>query len=339
MTSKLETAAIPQASSAPQRSDARGAASALDPFTLADLILVGYLLAMSVLVWRAVPGPTQAACARELFVHVAVLVVGCLAARSGDLSPRISAVVYRIVLAGVLVQNYLMLRDLLPVVRHDSVDASLLALDLRLFGVEPSLWLERFNRPPIVEWFAFFYFSYFWLALAYYLTVVWLSRAGRATEEFAIGTLLVFCIGQLGYVAVPGWGPVRFLADSFGSPVHGGFFWGLVTGAVHAGGALKDIFPSLHTAVPTWFTCFAVTQARRDPRWRWPALVTGFFAVNIIVSTMLLRWHYAIDVCAGLALALTVGVLTPRIARAERAFRARAGLRRSWSFSEVPWPR
>jgi membrane-associated phospholipid phosphatase len=311
------------------RTSARALAAA---FTLADVIMFAYLVAMSALVWRASPGPAREPCAHELYLHVALLIVGCLGARSADLPPRVSAVFYRIVLAGLLLHNYLMLRDLLPLVRPDSMDSSLLAADVRLFGGEPSLWLERYNRRPIVEWFAFFYFSYFCLALTYFVAVVCLSRASRATAEFAIGTLLVFCIGQLGYIAVPGWGPIRFLADRFASPIHGGFFWALVTQTVRAGSALKDIFPSLHTAVPTWFTCFAVIQARRDPRWRWPAVITGFFAANIIVSTMLLRWHYAIDVCAGLALALTVGALTPRIARAEEAFRARAGLQGSWSF-------
>ena len=130
--------------------------------------------------------------------------------------------------AGDLVADYLMLRDLLPAVRPDSVDEFLWRLDERLFGLEPSLWLERLNQRPIVEWFSFFYYSYFFIAFTYMLVVIWLIRPGRLTSEFAPGTLIVFCVGQLGYLAVPGYGPSLYLESQFQGPVDGGFFWGCV---------------------------------------------------------------------------------------------------------------
>jgi hypothetical protein len=108
-----------------------------------------------------------------------------------------------------------MLRNVLPLLRPDAVDDNLLALDIRIFGFEPALWLERWNRPTIVEWFAFFYFSYFFICAAYLLVVVWASKLGRATGEFAMGTLIVFCFGELGYIAVPAYGPIRHLASSY----------------------------------------------------------------------------------------------------------------------------
>ena len=52
--------------------------------------------------------------------------------------------------------------------------------------------------------------------------VVWLSRAGRPTAEFAIGTAIVFCVGQLGYTAVPGYGPIKYLEGSFQASRTGG---------------------------------------------------------------------------------------------------------------------
>jgi len=98
---------------------------------------------------------------------------------------------------------------------------------------------------------------------------------------------------------------------------------------------MKDIFPSLHTAVPTWLTCFAVGRARKNRRWWLPAIVTGFFAANIIVSTMLLRWHYAIDVVAGLFLGCTAGWLAPRIAAREARERSLMGMRQPWNFDNA----
>ncbi len=164
------------------------------------------------------------------------------------------------------------------------------------------------------------------------LTVVWFTRPGRRTTEFAIGTLIVLGLGQLGYTAVPGYGPIKHLAAQFRGPIDGGFFWGCVSRTVAAGGAMKDIFPSLHTATPLWFTFFALHQIHRDRRWRWPALVTVFFSANIVFSTMLLRWHYAIDVIAGLGLAILAGVAAPRLAAREAAWRESVGLEDPWTF-------
>lgn len=244
--------------------------------------------------------------------------------------PRARSALYRVVLIGTLVASYLMLRDLLPIVQGRALDEELHRFDVALFGVEPSLWAERFATPSVVEYFAFFYFSYFALLAVYSAVTLGLGAAGDATAEFTIGTALVYCIGQLGYVAVPGYGPIVHLKDSFAAPLEGGFFWRSVVTTVSSGGALRDIFPSLHTAVPIWFTVFALGRARLDRRWRAGAWATAFFTVNIVLSTVVLRWHYLVDVVAGLLLSAIVAWAAPRAARWEAGFRSRKGLVPVW---------
>jgi len=302
-------------------------------FAVHDLILAGYFALLSALVWRAGPGTAQAICARRVYLCLASLLVGCLVgrARSGLAAP-FRSMIYRVTTVGVFVESYLMLRLLLPTVRRDSVDELLLAVDLRLFAVEPALLFERFASRGVVEYFSFFYLSYFWICLAYAIAVVWICRLGPATSEFAIGTALVFCLGQLGYIAVPGYGPILALADRFHGPLEGGFWWACVRRAVDAGSAMKDIFPSLHTAAPVWFTLFALRRGRASAKWAWVAVITAIFAAHIIVSTMLLRWHYLCDVIAGLALALAVGWVVPPLARWEQAVRSRLGVGPAWQF-------
>jgi membrane-associated phospholipid phosphatase len=318
---------------APMSTTARPASSWLRIFAVQDLIMIGYLLIVWRLVWGAAGRPEQDHCARIVYLCLGAVVIGSWIARGSRAVPYpLRWGLYRLALVGVLLENYLMLRHLLPLVRPDQVDEQLYQLDLRLFGVEPALWLERLNQRPIIEYFSFFYFSYFFICATYMLTVVVFTRGSRRTAEFAVGTLIVFSLGQLGYMSVPAVGPIRYLTSQFHGPLNGGFFWGCVSATVEAGSAMKDVFPSLHTAVPTWFTLFSAHQAKDDPRWKWPARVIGFFAANIIFSTMLLRWHYAIDVVAGLCLATTAGVLTPRIVRWEERLRARHGLSIPWVF-------
>ncbi|MDI3286972.1 phosphatase PAP2 family protein [Polyangium sp. 15x6] len=305
----------------------------LGSFTVQDVILLVYLTVVRVLLAQRQATADQASCARTTELCIGVVLGAVLIGRViPGIPPLVRKIVYRVSIVGVLLQNYLVLRWLLPVVRPDSVDGTLLRIDEAIFGREPALMLEAFNVRPVVEWFSFFYFSYFFIGATYMIVSVWLTKPSRRTTAFAIGTLLVFGIGQLGYMAVPGYGPHQYLAQQFKGPIDGGFFWGCVWDTVQAGSAMKDIFPSLHTAVPTWFTLHALHNAKTDRRWLWPAIVTGFFAANIIFSTVFLRWHYAIDVLAGLTLAFTAGTLAPLIARREEEWRLARGLRGAWVF-------
>jgi membrane-associated phospholipid phosphatase len=302
-------------------------------FAVHDVLLLGYLVIVWALLRRAGADSLRSPSVHHVALCFAIVAAGVLVSRGiADIPERVRAGIYRVALAFAVAENYLMLRDVLPVVRPDNVDLELHHVDLALFGVEPALWLERFNSRPVVEYFAFFYYSYFFICFGYLLLSVFFTKPNRGTTEFAIGTVLVYCVGQLGYMAVPAYGPVVALADQFHGPVNGGLFWGLVRSAVEAGGAAKDVFPSLHTAAPTWFALHAFARAERDPRWRPLAWVTAFFAANIICSTMFLRWHYAIDVVFGLALAFGASWVARRVARWEEARRRRLGLPDAWTF-------
>ncbi len=305
----------------------------LGTFTITDAVLLVYLTVVRVLLAQRDATAGQVTGARTTELCIGVIIGAAIFARAIPSIPALARkIVYRVSIVAVLVQNYLVLRFLLPVVRPDHVDGTLLRIDELIFGSEPALVLEALNVRPVVEWFSFFYFSYFFIGATYMVVGIWLTRPARRTTAFAIGTLLVFSVGQLGYMAVPGYGPHHYLADQFKGPVNGGFFWGCVWDTVQAGSAMKDIFPSLHTAAPTWFTLHALNNARTDRRWLWPGIVTGFFAANIIFSTVFLRWHYAIDVIAGLTLAFSMGALAPWLAKREEAWRARRGYRGAWIF-------
>ncbi|HHH29645.1 MAG TPA: phosphatase PAP2 family protein [Polyangiaceae bacterium] len=306
---------------------------------LHNMIAIGYLVIMRGMLHFAAP---EAAVANRLDVTLAVLLVGCAVSSvptevwqryvHGTWWRRWPGHIYRGLFVVVLAQSYLMLRDLLPLLNPGSLDAELLAIDEAILGVTPALWLERFNTRPVIEWFSAFYFSYFLICATFIFGVLWFVRDLRLARVFGIGGAVAFFLGQLIYVAVPGFGPVKYLDHAFAAPLNGGFFWGLVDVTVRQGGAMKDIFPSLHTALPTFMTLFASYAAKHDERWRIPSRVVAFFTVNIIISTMLLRWHYAIDVVAGLCLAFgAIGIAiwaAPREARIQR----KHGLTTHWDW-------
>ncbi len=252
--------------------------------------------------------------------------IGVVLTRGGLLSPTspTSALVYRLTLFSTLFLSYFQLRWILPAVSPYSLDAEIFAFDLRVFGYEPAIAWDRFVAPPITEWFAFFYLGYFFLLAVYVLPMMLNGRDEIRLAHFALGMFIVFCTGHLLYMVVPGSGPYLHLADSFTHPLEGGPFWRMVRAIVDAGGPQKDIFPSLHAAGPTFLALYAFTHRRARPfRFSWQ--FTAFVAVQIIVATMFLRWHYLIDVVAGVALAAASVLVSHRVVLWERARRAERG--------------
>jgi hypothetical protein len=98
------------------------------------------------------------------------------------------------------------------------------------------------------EWFSFFYYGYFFVLALHVIPILMFSRNARVLSEFALGMLFVFCLGHIGYMLVPGYGPHRAMADHFQNVLPHGMWLDLVQVTVASGGAQMDIFPSLHTA-------------------------------------------------------------------------------------------
>jgi membrane-associated phospholipid phosphatase len=168
--------------------------------------------------------------------------------------------------------------------------------------------------------------------------MVFCCRDPLLLARFATGTLLMFLTAHLVYTIVPGYGPYWYLKGTFVHELQGGTFWRLVREAVEAGGAQKDIFPSLHTAAPTFFAIFSFRHRKLFPfKYTWP--VVAFLATQIIIATMFLRWHYLIDIVAGLTLATGAALLSQHVANWEHAKRERLGLQPAWMPLVFPWSR
>lgn len=296
---------------------------------LHDWLVGGFVVLLAAAAVGAAPHPLKARAATRM-VGLAFAVVGAIVAvRCGRVAARpLAPLLYRTaILAGVL-GPYFVLRDLAPVVSPHDLDTELRALDVLLFGGEPAVWMQRFVTPASTEWFAFFYLSYFWMLAAFTLPITYATDREPLMAEFATGMFLIYCLGQTLYLLVPGFGPLYAFPDVFAAPLPRGPVYDALMRTVEVGSAMKDIFPSLHTAGPLFMTLFAFRHRHeRVFRIAWP--VTAFFAANILVATLLLRWHYAIDLVAGAVLALVAfaaSIVLPGRERARRRARGAAAL-------------
>ena len=290
------------------------------------IVFIGHFLILLRVAFA--PDGHDASIARfEYAALLAVTSASLFLVRSGIVaSSYVRAWIYR---GGVLLSlpaAYFTMRHLLPALEPRLLDAELMRIDEWLFfGTTPSVWLDQHLASyATVEWFSFCYYLYFILLLLNQGGTAVFDR-GRRQREMMFGTMLVGFGGYFGYTLVPGLGPYATLHFA---PLSGGFWWSTVSHTVSSAGAQLDIFPSLHTAQPCFFALHAIRYRRTRPyKWLW--VPATFIALNIVVATMLLRWHWGIDVIAGLVLAFLAQRLGIAASRFEEA-RARPDRQAVW---------
>ena len=308
---------------------------AFSSFAMQDWLVLAYLLVLLTGTLLGA-GPHRRVAITCLVVDTAVFLACMLVARSEVGKWRVAAdVLYRVGLIGAVIASFLQLDLIMPTVSERLVDLQLYNLDLAVFGFEPAQSWDRYVTPRTTEWFSFFYYSYFYILTAYLVPMALFEKRVRILSELSAGLLFVVCVGHCVYLAVPGLGPHVLLKGQFDHELSGDFWWPLVRSAVDSvsgateGGRRTDIFPSLHTACPTFLTLFTFRNRAHKPyRYVWP--VTAFFTVNIILATMFLRWHYLIDVVAGLTLAGIAFAAMCALVPAEVRARAELGTGPVW---------
>jgi len=228
---------------------------------------------------------------------------------------KLRAFLYRIGVFAPMVLSYFEMTHLLPALAPHLLDMKLYSIDRALFGETPSIAMQAWNTRPVVEWIAFFYYSYFYMMIGMLIPALMFDK-GKRLHELMAGAFVVCGGGHIIYTLVPGVGP--YASIPFDAPLDGAFWWEQVRTTVSHAGAQLDIFPSLHTAYPTYFTLHAFAYRKTMPfKVIWP--IIAFFALNMITATMFLRWHWGIDVIAGLALAATARFVAIQVFRREGA--------------------
>jgi membrane-associated phospholipid phosphatase len=196
--------------------------------------------------------------------------------------------------------------DLIRGLRSQTYDEMLIRIDHLLFGVHPTVWLEQFITPARTALFQFAYSSYYFIPFA--LGIVLIVKGRYAVfEEALFGIVLCFYLSYVGYLLVPAIGP-RFTLDHLQTAgLQAGPF---INGIQETLNGLEqnktDAFPSGHTAV-TLLTLFYAGKLKEKKLFR----VLLPLVSMLIAATVYLRYHYVIDVIAGVLLTGLVIVLAP----------------------------
>ena len=207
--------------------------------------------------------------------------------------------------------TYKELSYLIPLIHPRDFDGALAAIDHRLLGVNPTVWLERFTWPPLTEVLQLTYSSYYLLPII--LGVV-LWRSGRFGEFhfWVFIVVLGFYLSYLGYITVPAIGP-RFLPEIVQAqtkPLTGIWLFQPVRAMLdRAEGITRDCFPSGHTELTLLVLYYAHRFHRKTFWWLLP-LGTG-----VVISTVYLRYHYVVDIVAGALLMAAIVMMANPVYR------------------------
>ncbi len=214
--------------------------------------------------------------------------------RGGSRIVRVLHAFYPLIFVPFLFDSF---ADLLPWTSPVERDALLIRLDRALFGTDPTVWLERLVHPVLTELFTLAYTAYYFLPV---ILAVALYRRGKEHDfdRAVFGMVLGFYLSYVGYFLIPAVGPRFTLAHLHRVDLAGVLVADAIRETLNALERFKqDAFPSGHTALVLLVLAYA-WQFRRCLFWVFLPVV-----VALIFSTVYLRYHYVIDVLAGIVLA------------------------------------
>jgi membrane-associated phospholipid phosphatase len=183
-------------------------------------------------------------------------------------------------------------------------DHLLIEADYAIFGTHPTVWIEQFANYWLTEWLQLAYTSYLFLTLgvgAY----LWRRGNRRAFEVLIVSTCVAYYLGYLIFILFPIESPYHTLAHLQNVELTGGPFTALIEWIERYGRVHGGAFPSAHVSGATVALICAWRYARK-----WGIILTPL-VLSIYVATVYGRYHYVVDVIAGIIMAI-IGVVIGR---------------------------
>jgi membrane-associated phospholipid phosphatase len=192
-------------------------------------------------------------------------------------------------------------------------DQLLIAIDRALFQANPTEWLARFSNPFLTELLQIAY-SLFYILIIVVGVELYRRRDLSQFRFYRFTMVYGFFISYFGYFSLPAVGPRFTLHDfskinvelpgliltpalrwfiNFFESIHGGS-----SNAVALTNAQRDVFPSGHTMITLIVVILAYKYKLKVRHY---VMVAGML---LIMATVYLRYHYAVDILAGALLVL-----------------------------------
>jgi len=182
-------------------------------------------------------------------------------------------------------------------------DQAMYRADEWLTGIVPAIWAQNVYSNLFTEIMSFSYFIYLFAPITYML-IYW-KRSYVLFRKYLFATVFMHFIALMFYVAVPVEGPKYYYANEFTSGMGGWVLTDFNRWFIESiRSTTTDCFPSMHVGL---FLLMTYYMYRHDRRSLW---VTIPVTLLMSMSTLYLRYHYFIDVVAGIVLVCIAIVFT-----------------------------
>jgi len=273
-------------------------ANAIAPFNAADRLTVAYLIFSTALILVCRQNIPRWATLLPIHLGLIVMIFGLVYAREHAVS------VLSLLSHWYPTLLFLFFFEEIGLIVHAIFpgwfDEYLIKADYAMFGVHPTVWIEQFSGYWLNEYMQLVYTSYFLLTigLGAYL---WIRNQREDFAVFIASTCAAYYLCYVIFVLFPIESPHHTLRHLQRVELAGGPFTAFINliekhGRVHGGA-----FPSAHVAGSMVVLISAWRFARR-------AKYCGYWltplVLSIWVATVYGRYHYVVDVFAGMLMAV-----------------------------------
>jgi hypothetical protein len=249
----------------------------------------GFFLVLTWLRMVAQAGPfTPPALAFLGYVITTIAVIRWAAKRPSPARWRVRLLLY----APLMGASFASLPSALALLELPGVDARIVGWEHALFGDRVFQAIQAWEHPLLTDamMLAYLFFFYYLVTGPAHYCIHDLHRF----RQCFVGLFTIYGLGFIGYTVFPTAGPYLFL--EFAEPLASGWITDLAKPAVDAASNGVDAFPSIHVAVTLYLLAF---DARHHRRRFWRMLGP---CIGLCASTVYLRYHYGVDLLAGMAL-------------------------------------
>lgn len=232
-------------------------------------------------------------------------------------------------MAPVIFAAYSQMYYLIHPIRKQDYDALLIAVDRWMFGFDPTHALSALIHPVLTELTQIVYFLYYFFPMA--LLFEMLRRNRMSSAQFSLFAITFgFFAYYLSYFILPAVGP-RHTLHSFtaiGNDLQGLFFTPYIRRLIDKGEfiniandhlaritAHRNVFPSGHTLI-TVLVMYLSFRLKAYTRW-----IITVFGIILLFGTVYLRYHYVIDIIAGVAFMALFMWITGKLFNAIQRFK------------------
>ena len=189
---------------------------------------------------------------------------------------------------------------------HD-IDPLLIRADYILFKGYPTVMMEKITVPFLTDILQVAYSSYYFLPIT--LGIVLLIKKNASSFDRSL-FLIMFCfyLSYIGYILMPAIGPRYTLAHLQHTELKGLFIAQPIQELLNRlEGVKRDAFPSGHTGI-------ALTVLYLSFRFEKKLFLIFLpFVLALIFSTVYCRYHYVVDVLAGVVLTIITVLIGERL--------------------------